>query len=63
MSDIEGYFCEERAMRISRRDFVRNAVAAATVAAAKKAAAKPRRLESLAVVGGSRPSRYLMTAI
>jgi perosamine synthetase len=39
-------------MRISRRDFVRSAVVAASAAAAKNAAAKPRRLESLAVDGG-----------
>ena len=38
-------------MRISRRDFVRSAVVAAA-AAPKKAAAKPRRAESLAVDGG-----------
>jgi perosamine synthetase len=39
-------------MRISRRHFVRSAVVAASAAAAKNAAAKPRRLESLAVDGG-----------
>ena len=39
-------------MRISRRDFVRSAVVTASAAAAAKAAAKPRRVESLAVDGG-----------
>ena len=39
-------------MRISRRDFVRSAVVAASAAAAKNAAAKPRRIESLALNGG-----------
>ncbi len=39
-------------MRISRRDFVRSAVAAAAAVAAKNAAARLRRVESLAVDGG-----------
>jgi perosamine synthetase len=39
-------------MQMSRRDFVRSAVVAGAAGAAKKAAAKPRRVESLAVDGG-----------
>jgi len=39
-------------MRISRRDFVRSAVVAGSAAAATRAAAKPRRVESLAIDGG-----------
>ncbi|MCI0625839.1 MAG: DegT/DnrJ/EryC1/StrS family aminotransferase [Acidobacteria bacterium] len=39
-------------MRLSRRDFVRSGVVAAAAVAAKGAAAKPRRVEFLAVNGG-----------
>ena len=39
-------------MRITRRDFVRSTVLAATAVAPGKAASKPRRAESLALSGG-----------